>query len=315
MASHPYSIRHRPCKSASHCGWIERRSTERRFDADTPVRVLGAVLCASAKPTASVFAQCGIWMALALRVLPISCKKTDSGPAKSIARRPLLMLSTVLSRALVCASFALVSTAVVAKESQPVLSCETAQVERATLKQAPKGTRRVETHVLEVMTKKGPQRFVDKPPHDVGDMGGVHWRYCGYDAQAKAHLIEMTDESSYSGDLLLDETGKLVHAGHTVLFSPNGKEFLAIEQEAGVDGEEWAVYDMTGKTMWKGSAGTVAKVDGFDTVVSTFERPQWTKQGELTARFICAFSKVHGVVTLVRSSSGTLSWRGHGKCS
>lgn len=225
------------------------------------------------------------------------------------------MSSTVLRPALVCALFTLVSTAALAKNSQSVLSCETKKLERTALRQAPQGARRVNTHVLEVITKKGPQRFVDKPPHDEGDMGGVHWRYCGYDAQAKAHLIEMKDESSYSGDLLLDATGKLMHAGHTVLFSPNGKEFLAIKQEAGEDGEEWTVYDMTGRTMWKGYAGTLAKVDGIDTIVSTFERPRWTKQGELTAHFVCADSKIRGVVTLVRSPSGNFSWRGHGKCS
>lgn len=224
------------------------------------------------------------------------------------------MSSTVLSRALVCASLALVSTAALAKESSPVLSCETAQVERAALGQAPKGARRVETHVLEVITKQGPKRFVDKPPHDEDDMGGLHWRYCGFNAQAKAHLIEMTDESAYSGDLLFDETGRLVRAGHTVLFSPREKEFLAVEQEDGVDGENWAVYGADGKAKWKGYAGTIAKVDGIDTVVSTLDRPRWTKQGELTARFVCASSKVHGVVRLTRSPSGEWSWRGHAKC-
>jgi hypothetical protein len=209
----------------------------------------------------------------------------------------------------------LVSTAILAKESQPALSCETAKVERAVLGQAPKGARRVEKHVLEVITKKGPKRFADKPPYDDADMGGLHWRYCGYNVQAKAHLIEKKDESSYSGDLLFDETGRLVHAGHTVLFSPDEKEFLAVEQEDGVDGENWAVYDSDGTAMWKGYAGTIAKVDGIDSVISTFDHPQWNKQGELTARFVCASSKAHGVVTLARSPSGDLSWRGHGKCS
>lgn len=225
------------------------------------------------------------------------------------------MSSTVVSRALVCATLALVSTVVLAKGSQLALSCETSKVERAALGQAPNGARRVERHVLEVITKKGPKRFVDKPPHDEHDMGGLHWRYCGYSAQAKAHLIEMTDESAYSGDLLFDETGMLVHAGHTVLFSPAETKFLAIEQEDGVDGENWAVYDADGKADWKGYAGTIAKVEGIDTVVSTFDHPQWTKQGKLTARFVCASSKAHGVVTLARSPSGDWSWRGHGKCS
>lgn len=135
------------------------------------------------------------------------------------------MSYAALSRALFCASLALVSTGVLSKKSYPVLSCESAMVEQTALGKAPKGSRRVETHVLEVITAKGPKRFVDKPPHDEGDMGGLHWRYCGYNAQAKAHLIEMLDESTYSGDLLFNETGKLLHAGHTVLFSPDENDF------------------------------------------------------------------------------------------
>jgi len=224
------------------------------------------------------------------------------------------MSSTVLKHALVCASFAFAIPTVAAKESQGILSCETQQVERAALKQAPKAARRVSKHVLEVTTTKGRQRFVDKPPHDEGEMAGVHWRYCGFNTHAKAHLIEMTDERYYSGDLLLEETGQLVHAGHTVLFSPNKKEFLAIKQEAGVDGENWAVHDMAGQIIWTGYAGTTANVDGVKMVVSTFERPRWTKQGELTARFVCASLKAKGTVTLVRSPSSGWSWSGHAKC-
>jgi hypothetical protein len=225
------------------------------------------------------------------------------------------MSSTVLSRVLVCASVVVASSPLLAKETQAVLSCETAKVEQTSLRQAPEGARRVERHVLEVMTKKGPQRFVDKPPYDDGDMGGLHWRYCGFNAQAQAHLIERLDESSYSGDLLMDESKKLLSAGHTVLFSPRANEFLAIEQEDGVDGENWAVYDANGTAKWKGYAGTIAKVDGIDAVISTFDHPQWTKQGELTARYVCASLKARGVVTLVRTPSGDWSWRGHGKCS
>lgn len=225
------------------------------------------------------------------------------------------MSSTVLKHALVCASLAAFSTPVAAKQSQPILSCEIVKTERAALKQAPKGVRRVSKHVLEIPSKTGPQRFVDKPPHDKGEMGGVHWRYCGYDAKAKAHLIELIDESSYSGDLLLAETGQRVRTGHTVLFSPNMKEFLAIEQKAGVDGDNWAVQDMTGNVVWKGYAGTVANnVDGVEMVVSTFERPRWTEQGELTARFVCTSSNAYGTMTLVRSPSGRWSWSGHAKC-
>jgi hypothetical protein len=226
------------------------------------------------------------------------------------------MSSTVLKHAFACASFAIVNAAVAAKGAQPLLSCETQKAELTALKQAPHGARRVSKHILVVTLQNGSQQFVDKPPHDDdgSEMGGVRWRYCGYNADAKAHLIEMTDESAYSGDLLLGDTGKLLHAGHTVLFSPKRQAFLAIKQEAGVDGENWTVSDMTGKTLWKGYAGTTTKVEGIDMVVSTFERPRWTQQGELTARYVCASSKTDGAVTLAQSSSGSWSWRGHGKC-
>jgi hypothetical protein len=80
------------------------------------------------------------------------------------------------------------------------------------------------------------------------------------------------------------------------------------------NGENWTVSDMTGKTLWKGYAGTTTNVEGIDMVVSTFERPRWTQQGELTARYVCASSKTDGAVTLAQSSSGSWSWRGHGKC-
>ncbi|MCS0589486.1 hypothetical protein ACFQ09_10245 [Massilia norwichensis] len=225
------------------------------------------------------------------------------------------MSFTALSRTLLCATLVFAGTAVLAKDAPILLSCETEKVERTALEEAPRGAHRVGEHVLEVTSQKGRQKFVDKPPHDEGGMGGIHWRYCGYDSRAKAHLIRKSDKGLFSGALLLDETGKRLRAGHTALFSPDAKEFLAIEQEDGVDGENWAVYDTTGKLQWKGYAGTIAKINGIETVVSTFEHPQWTRQGVLTAQYLCASTKVRGIVTLVREPSGAWRWHGHRKCS
>jgi hypothetical protein len=67
-------------------GWIERRSVERRCDADTPIRILGAALCAYGQPTASIFARRGIWMALGQRVLT---KPNRSGKVGSRQRSPM----------------------------------------------------------------------------------------------------------------------------------------------------------------------------------------------------------------------------------
>jgi hypothetical protein len=230
-----------------------------------------------------------------------------------LASGALPMSSTVLERALVCAAFACISSPVSGMETRSTLSCETQKIERTALKQAPMGARRVNRHVLEIMSNRGAQRFIDNPPHD--GMGGVHWRYCGYDARAKAHLVAMIDGSSHSGDLLLESGDRLVHAGHTVVFSRDKKAFLAVKREEGVDGEHWAVRDAAGETVWEGYAGKLAKLDGRETVVATFGRPRWTRRGVLTARFVCASSKVRGTVTLARGPTGNWRWRGRGKCS
>jgi len=54
---------------ASLRGRIERQSTERRSDADTPIRILGAALCAFGQPTASALGQRAMSIPLTLRVL------------------------------------------------------------------------------------------------------------------------------------------------------------------------------------------------------------------------------------------------------
>ena len=100
----------------------------------------------------------------------------------------------------------------------------------------------------------------------------------------------------------------------TVLFSPDLQTLLAAEQEDGMDGELWSVYDLAGKAKWKGYAGTTEKRDGVDMVVSTFERPEWNRHGELTARYACTGSPANGVVTLRRSPCGGWEWQGHAGC-
>jgi hypothetical protein len=66
-------------------GWIERRSIERHFAADTPLRIIGVALCAYGKPTSVVFAQRGILAALALGVLS---KPNRSRSARTRKTRP-----------------------------------------------------------------------------------------------------------------------------------------------------------------------------------------------------------------------------------
>jgi hypothetical protein len=59
---HPYATKHRHQARVLPRGWVERGSSERRCDADTPSHIPGAALCAHRHPSASAFAQRRIWM-------------------------------------------------------------------------------------------------------------------------------------------------------------------------------------------------------------------------------------------------------------
>lgn len=201
-----------------------------------------------------------------------------------------------------------------AGKAQPTLSCSRDVAESAALRQAPSGARRAGPHLLKVVSQKGTKRFRDEPPHDEGGMAGVHWRYCGYDPTNKVHLVEKTDDGLFTGQILLDENGKLLPAGHTILFSADGMKFLAIEQESGVDGESWAVYEKGGKVIWSGYAGATSKARGAEVVVSTFDRPEWNRNGELTARFVCTSSKAIGRAVLTRLRTGVWGWQADVQC-
>lgn len=189
-----------------------------------------------------------------------------------------------------------------------VRSCDVANSnERTLLAQAPHGARRQSVHVLEVRTGDGVRRFVDTPPYE--PLGGRQWQYCGYDARTKTHLIRMSENGLFSGVLLLDDTGRQINAGHSVLFSPGGEEFLAIEQENGMDGELWSLRRKDGSVKWKGYAGRTTRIDGTESVVSQFERPQWNSKGEVAAIEVCSMGAHSGIVTLV--NNGHWNWVGH----
>ena len=192
------------------------------------------------------------------------------------------------------------------------LACNPNADEKTAMKQAPGGAKRTSEHLMEVRTSSGTRRFVDQPPHD--GISGLHWLYCGYHPLTKTHLIHKQHEALFSGQLLFEDSGKILNAGHTVLFSNDGKKYLAIEQLSGMDGENWSVFDSDGKKVWRGYAGTSRKERGISTTVSQFEQPRWDAQGELTARYVC-MEPVKGKGTVVLVESGkTWGWRGQVKC-
>jgi hypothetical protein len=217
------------------------------------------------------------------------------------------------SRALLCALLGLCAGAAFAADSAGVLSCEDdGRTERTALRRTPDKVKRPATHLLLVVTAKGPHRFTDKPPYDE-PLAGVKWRYCGYDAQAQAHLIGKDDEGTFTGVLLLDDSGAALPAGKRVVFAPNRQAFLASEQPDGLDGENWSVAGIDGKTIWKGYAGMPAKAPG--EFLSQFTAPYWTARGELRTRYTCAGPHaLEGDARLIRSADGQWRWHTQGAC-
>jgi hypothetical protein len=231
---------------------------------------------------------------------------TQGGPPTTGTSLAMSPSRTILIFALMC----LVSIGVTAQS----LTCGVDRNESLVFPMAPEGANRItDEHALVVNYKLGAKRFVDKPPYDE-ELSGLHWHYCGYIPAVKAHLVEMDQDDLFSGKLLLNDTGLLLDAGHTVYPSPDGRLFLAIRQEDGMDGELWLVSDLSGRKLWSGYAGTMVmvKLPGstgapYEGVESTYEDPHWSAQGVLQARVVCHNSRgTKGTVTLTQAAN---SWR------
>jgi len=180
--------------------------------------------------------------------------------------------------------------------------------ENELLKQAPHGAKRVGKHVLEVKYSAGIRKFTDKPPHDFGE--GLHWQYCGYNENVKAHLIVSQADEMHSGSLLFDVSGKVIKAGSSVVLSPNQRNFLAIEQEAGSDGQNWTLYETSGKILWEGfsTIEVPRKPNAAHTWEAvTIDNPSLSDDLQISVHMSCWQSKKEGNITL-KKVGGKWEW-------
>jgi len=182
-------------------------------------------------------------------------------------------------------------------DSQPNSAAET-----QLLLQAPSGAKRIGEHGLEVKYTGGVERFIDKPPYEPFGKG-ILWQYCGYDSVSKIHLVSKVEGDLFSGVIVFEADGKTLNAGHTVIVSPDKKQFLAVEQEDGKDGEDWTLYTITGKKLWSGYAGILYRIPGnnYDSVFAQFVNPEWDKDLNLTAQADCSDKKPKEKVILKNS--------------
>lgn len=168
------------------------------------------------------------------------------------------------------------------------------------LKQAPHGATRINLHTLDVKYSGGSKRFIDEPPHE--NLDGTHWEYCGYNNETRIHLIHKQIFGRFTGTLLFEDTGHALLAGHTVLIDPKMKYILGVEQENGMDGELWSLFDTSGKKLWSGYAGITKrdeiKGNAYDAVYAQFENLRVNDAANFIADFVCSDGSKKGIVTL-----------------
>ncbi len=179
------------------------------------------------------------------------------------------------------------------------------------LKQAPHGAKRLNKHSVEVRWQGNKQVFNDKPPYDE-PLDGVRWTYCGYNARVKMHLLEKVDGEVFTGAMLDDESGALLPAGNSVLFSPDFKYYLAYEQENGRDGATLKLYRRNGTLQWEGYDGILTP-DG-TTIVAFFEKTYWNEKGRLQASATCLNDRKAGILTLTPKGNGQWQWMPKVRC-
>lgn len=175
--------------------------------------------------------------------------------------------------------------------------------EAAQMRKAPHPVTRVGKHVLMVHWSKGTQRFTDEAPYEEGEIGGSAWTYCGYNAALGLHLIEKNSEKSLTGVLLDENTGAILSAGYSVVFSPDRKSYFSYQNE-NADFPVLYLYTSAGKLVWHGSSCQLAAgEEGWPEHCDVY----WSPLGKLLIAHRDS-SKKKVVLALTIQADGSCSW-------
>ena len=191
--------------------------------------------------------------------------------------------------------------------------------EKALLKTSPHGATRIGKHTLQVKLAHGVKTFIEKKPYNIGEIGGINWEYCGYNAVVKMHLIYKNDgDVEKTGGVLLDDaTGRLLPAGYTVALSADELYYAARYQPGGQDGDSLVVYDRkTGVVLWQSYGGAISGKDG--NIVAQFDNYRWSGDILLADATMLADETAAAqpgspkpktrLVTLSRQANGKWAW-------
>jgi hypothetical protein len=176
--------------------------------------------------------------------------------------------------------------------------------EQRLLQAAPHGARRLGRHRLQVGWSGGTTVFRDEPPCDGLPVGRV-WTYCGYNRELRLHLLHKDEDTTGTGALLDDATGRLLPAGETVIFSPDRRQYLAYEQPDGLDGSAITLYRRDGRRLWTGYAGILSSSH---TIVASFDPIRWNARGQMVAEATGPGAEKAGTYTLAQRKDGQWAW-------
>ncbi|WP_152601734.1 hypothetical protein [Burkholderia paludis] len=160
---------------------------------------------------------------------------------------------------------------------------------------------RIAPHVLRVNVAGKALLFKDIP---AAGLDNIAYTFCG--SLGGYSLIGWDDGDEFTGKLIDERTGRILPAGQEVIFSPDGRAYLAIGQEDGLDGEDWAVrYANDGRVSWQGHSFIVSGNVGA-APLHELSNPRWGESGKLEAEASCRDSP-NAVVGLIKTQ-GRWSW-------
>lgn len=176
--------------------------------------------------------------------------------------------------------------------------------EAVVLRTAPPSVRRLSPDRLRIEWAKGTHVFVNSGSAE-DELAGLQYEYCGF--VQGYHLIGKIEDAVFTGVLLDAASGKVLPAGHTVNFAPDGARYFAIQQPDGRDGEDWMVYSRDGSQLWMGVSG-ITRMGEYEYFNAMFEEPRWSAEGELEATLRCTVDTTKTATITLRASEKGYLW-------
>jgi hypothetical protein len=159
--------------------------------------------------------------------------------------------------------------------------------------------RRLSEPVLQLSVAGRLLTFRDVPSDEA--LMDLSYTFCG--SREGYSLIGKSNGTLFTGELIEEKSGHVLPGGLQVIFSPDRRAYLAVEQENGIDGTDWTIhYADSGKISWKGYSFIASTNPSIE-----LENPRWTEKGEFIATAHC-WEDVPDTTARLINVSGKWRW-------